>query len=130
MKEMLSLAFIKDMVNSGKPLEEISSYLVTAEKDSYLYPLIEKPNPDYDSDFKAYIWDTYTSKIELDGITVSGNDGANGGLQHIRIKVRWDGTLELVSFKNSDYAVMRGKTSETLNVNLSDYVFKGWIKLG
>lgn len=130
MKEMLSLAFIKDMVNSGKPLEEISSYLVTAEKDSYLMPLIEKPNPDYDSDYQACIWDICTIKVDLDGIVVLGSDGANGGLQHIRIKVRWDGTLELVSFKNSDYAVMRGKTSETLNVNLSDYVFKGWIKLG
>lgn len=126
MKEKLSLAYLKDMVESGKDLNELLSFVEEVESNSYLYPLIEKPNPDYDSDFKAYIWDTYTSKIELDGITVSGNDGSNGGCQNMNIKVKWDGSLELVSFKNSKYAELKGLESESLNLNLSDYVFKGW----
>lgn len=126
MKEKLSLAYLKDMVESGKDLNELLSFVKEVENNSYLYPLIEKPNPDYDSDFKAYIWDTYTSKIELDGIVVSGNDGANGGCQNMNIKVKWDGSLELVSFKNSKYAELKGLESESLNLNLSDYVFKGW----
>lgn len=126
MKEKLSLAYLKDMVESGKDLNELLSFVKEVENNSYLYPLIEKPNPDYNSDLKAYIWDTYTSKIELDGITVSGNDGANGGCQNMTIKVKWDGSLELVSFKNSEYAELKGLESESLNLNLSDYVFKGW----
>lgn len=126
MKEKLSLAYLKNSVESGKDLNELLSFVEEVEKNSYLYPVIEKPNPDYDSDYKAYIWDAYTSKIELDGITVSGNDGSNGGCQNMNIKVKWDGLLELVSFKNSKYTELKGLESQSLNLNLSDYVFKGW----
>ena len=126
MKEKLSLAYLKDMVDSGKDLNEVLAFVDQVEKESYLMPVIEKPNPDYDNDFRAYIWDTCTTKVELDGITVVGADGANGGRQHMYIKVKWDGALELVSFTNSEYAKLKGRDSDTPNVNLSDYVFKGW----
>lgn len=43
MKEKLSLTYLKDMVESGKDLNELLSFVEEVESNSYLYPLIEKP---------------------------------------------------------------------------------------